>query len=136
MVRENIKNYLGIPHNYETTNCITLIADFYKKELNLDFFKNIIPPDVEDRRWMRQLTLQEIDRRALQYGKKVNLTDAQDFDVIVFKSTRFERPIHFGLFLKPSNMLHLEEGKVSKFETISSEWVECIHAIYRHNDLV
>ena len=33
------------------------------------------------------------------------ITDAQDFDVIVFKSPKYERPIHFGMFLKNLSLL-------------------------------
>ena len=33
MVRDNISKYLGYYHNYLEINCITIINDFYKKEI-------------------------------------------------------------------------------------------------------
>jgi len=33
-------------------------------------------------------------------------------------------------------MLHIEEGGVSRVETLSTYWVEQIHALYRHESLV
>mgnify|MGYP003126547413 CR=1 FL=1 len=138
MVRENIINYLGISHSYGGTNCITLIDAFYKKELNIDCLENLIPKNLEEegRRWMTKITLPQIQEWALLHGEKVTLTDAQDFDLMVFKSLKSERPIHFGMFLKPCHMLHLEEGRTSRYETITNEWANCFHAIYRHHSLV
>lgn len=138
MVRENIVKYIGISHSYEKINCITLIHEFYKNELNIDCISDLVPKNIDEigRRWMKKLTLPQIEEWALIHGTKVNLTDAQDFDVIVFKSVRFERPIHFGMFLKPCHMLHLEEGRTSRYETITNEWATCFHAIYRHQSLV
>ena len=104
--------------------------------MNLDCIAQLIPDDIEGRRWMRKFTLPQIENWALIHGKKVLLTEAQDFDLIVFKSPRLSRPIHFGMFMKPCKMLHLEEGRASRFETISNEWGDCISALYRHNDLV
>ena len=113
-------------------------SEFYKNELNIDCIAELIPENIEEagRRWMSKITLPEIEEWALIHGTKVNLTNAQDFDVIVFKSVRFERPIHFGMFLKPGHMLHLEEGRTSRYETITNEWSKCFHAIYRHHSLV
>ena len=92
MVRNNIAKYLSIPHSYDGINCLTLIHEFYKNELNIDCIAELIPENIEEagRRWMSKITLPEIEEWALIHGTKVNLTNAQDFDVIVFKSVRFE----------------------------------------------
>ena len=46
MVRENIIKYIGVPHSYMGINCLTIIHDFYKNELNIDciadFFNSLI----------------------------------------------------------------------------------------------
>ena len=137
MVRENIINYLGIPHSYESgLNCITIIHEFFKKELGIDCIKELVPSNVTNARWMKQITLEDIDTWALKHGIKVPLTELQDCDVILFKSPRLNFPIHFGMFMLPYNMLHLEEGNYSKYEHISSNWSECIYAAYRHKSLV
>ena len=36
---EKYRKYLGRKHDYLKTNCITLIADIYEKELQRDDFK-------------------------------------------------------------------------------------------------
>ena len=136
MVRENIINYIGIQHNYLKTNCITIIDDFYTNELGINCIKELIPSDVKNRRWMREVSLKNINDWALKHGIKVPLTEAQDFDVMVFESKKSKYPIHFGMFLKPCKMLHLEEGRTSRYETISNEWADCIFALYRHHDMV
>ena len=135
MVRENIIKYIGIQHSYIGINCISILHNFYKNELNIDCIADLTPDNIKDRKWMKTITLQQIDEWALKHSIKVPLTEAQDFDVMIFKSIKFQRPIHFGMFLKPCNILHLEEGRTSRYETISNEWRNCIHAIYRHNSL-
>ena len=136
MVRENLINYIGLRHDYDNINCITIIDRFFKTELDIDDIEKLIPPDIVNRRWMKKISLEQIDEWALQYGIKVPLTEAQDFDVMVFRSHTFTRPIHFGMFVKPCHMLHLEEGRTSRYESISNEWLGALYAIYRHKSLV
>ena len=136
MVRNNIVNYLGLQHSYLGINCFTIIDKFYKNELNINCLEKLIPPNIKSRRWMRDVSLEDIDNWALEYGIKVPLTDAQDFDVMVVRSHTFSRPIHFSMFLKPCNMLHLEEGRTSRYESIGNEWINALYAIYRHKSLV
>ena len=136
MVRENLINYIGLRHDYDNINCITIIDRFFKTELDIDDIEKLIPSDIVNRRWMKKFSLEQIDEWALQYGIKVPLTEAQDFDVMVFRSHTFTRPIHFGMFIKPCHMLHLEEGRTSRYESISNEWLGALYAIYRHKSLV
>ena len=51
---------------------------------------------------------------------KVKLTDAKNYDVMVFKSEKYELATHFGMYLMPSKLLHIEEGvvRVSKLYQI------------------
>ena len=77
-----------------------------------------------------------VDGWASTCAVKVKLTEAENYDVIAFKSTRSNLIIHFGLFLKPTQMLHIEEGGVSVVETLSDYWVKRIHSLYRHESMV
>ena len=77
-----------------------------------------------------------VDSWAESCFRKVNLTDAQNYDVITFKSSKTNLIIHFGLFLQPTKMLHIEEGGFSCIQTISPEWWQCIHSFYRHDKMV
>ena len=129
----NIQNYLGIPHNYGHYDCVTLVQQFYEKELACSFN---LPEYPHSRIWMKQFTTEFLDEWAAKYGKKVSLTDAKNYDLISFKSKKSNLLIHFGLYLIPNRMLHVEEGKASQVEQLSDYWLQHLHAIYRHDKLV
>ena len=40
------------------------------------------------------------------------------------------------MYLMPSKMLHIAAGGFSRVETLSDDWIESIHSIYRHDSLV
>ena len=85
---------------------------------------------------MKDFTTTSFDERAAKYGTKVPLTDAKNYDLIVFKSKKSNLLIHFGLYLLPSRMLHVEEGSTSRVDTLSDYWLEHLHGVYRHDSLV
>lgn len=128
-----VQKYLGLHHEYGTNDCIELIRLFYKKELNLNFN---LPPYPKSRQWMKHFSTKHVDEWASTYAVKVELTNAKNYDVIAFKSTKSDLITHFGLFLAPTQMLHIEEGGVSRVETLSQYWIERIHAFYRHESMV
>ena len=85
---------------------------------------------------MKKYTVEFLDEWASKYGKKVSLTDAKNYDLISFKSKKSNLLIHFGLYIKPNKMLHVEEGNTSRVDTLSDYWMEHLHAIYRHDKMV
>src|SRR5210317_1046607 len=111
-----VQQYLGLKHEYGVIDCIELLRQFYKNELNLDFS---LPAYPKSRSWMKHFSIQNVDLWAETSFVKVNLTHAENYDIIAFKSNRFDLIIHFGLFLKPTRMLHIEEGEVSCIDTLS-----------------
>ena len=138
MVSKNLKNYLGLSHRYSGINCITLIASFYKNELKSDIFEKLFEliktqnKNISTRRWMKEISLKNIDDWASLYATKVSLTELQIYDVIVFRSLKSENPIHFGMLIDNNmRMLHLEEGAHSMITTIDNYWSEKIYAAYR-----
>ena len=128
-----VRQYIGIRHSYDDINCITLIKKFYHRELNLQFS---LPDYPSSRHWIKEFTTISIDNWAAKCAKKVSLTNAKDYDVIAFKSEKTNLVIHFGMYLMPSKMLHIEEGGLSRVEILSDYWIESIHSIYRHDSLV
>ena len=128
-----VLNYLGHRHVYGQMDCIELIRIFYKHELKLDFN---LPAYTKSRQWMKDFSTEGVDKWASTYATKVNLTDARDYDVIAYKSNKSNLIIHFGIYLAPVGMLHIEEGGVSCVETLSDYWVEKIHTLYRHGSMV
>ena len=104
-----VQKYLGLKHEYGQTDCIELIRNFYKNELKLEFD---LPPYPHSRAWMKYFHTTKVDEWASKCSIKVKLTDAKNYDVMVFKSEKHELAIHFGMFLMPSKLLHIEEGVV------------------------
>ena len=128
-----VRNYISLRHSYDSVNCITLIKSFYHNELNLEFS---LPDYPLSKHWIKEFTTTSIDNWAAQCAKKVSLTNAKDYDVMTFKSEKRNLITHFGMYLMPSKMLHVQGGGISRVETLSDYWVESIHAIYRHDSLV
>ena len=128
-----VQKYLSKKHQYGEFDCIELIRLFYKNELDIDF---PLPTYPKSRDWMKHFSTDNVDGWDSTCAVKVKLTEAENYDVIAFKSTRSNLIIHFGLFLKPTQMLHIEEGGVSVVETLSDYWVKRIHSLYRHESMV
>ena len=128
-----VQKYLGLKHEYGVVDCIELVRLFYKNELNIEF---PLPPYPHSRAWLKHFSTEHIDRWASTCALKVKLTDAENYDVIAFKSLNSNLVIHFGLFLKPTKILHIEERGVSRIETLSDYWIKRICAIYRHESMV
>lgn len=128
-----VNSYLGIKHCYGSYDCITLVQQFYENELSCSFNLPVYP---HSRLWMKKYTVEILDEWASKYGKKVSLTDAKNYDLISFKSKKSNLLIHFGLYIKPNKMLHVEEGNTSRVDNLSDYWMEHLHAIYRHDKMV
>ena len=128
-----IADYLGRKHEYGIFDCIILVHQFYKQELGVSFD---LPPYSHSRLWMKEFTTTAFDERVAKYGTKVPLTAAKNYDLMVFKSANSKLLTHFGIYIMPSQLLHVEEGSVSRVETLSSYWVDNLYGIYRHDSLV
>lgn len=128
-----IINYLSIPHSYGTFDCIQLVKQFYAQECGI-FFD--IPNYPTSRQWVKEFSTHKVDSWAAKYGKKVLLTDAKNYDLMVFKSASSDLVIHFAIFLAPNKILHVEEGKSSCIELLSEYWLNQLYAVYRHDSLV
>ena len=128
-----VQEYLSLKHEYGQVDCIELIKKFYAKELNLTFY---LPEYPKSREWLKHFSSSSVDHWASGWFTKVKLTEAQNYDVMIFKSEKSELIIHFGMYLVPSKMLHVEEGGSSCIQSLSQYWVDRLHAVYRHNDLV
>ena len=128
-----VQQYLSIPHIYGKFDCIILVQQFYKNHLNLEFS---LPPYPYDIGWIKTYTSEYIDEWALKYSVKVNLTELKNYDVIAFKSRKSNLIIHFGIYLTGHKLLHIEDGGTSRVDNLSTYWIEYIHSIYRHEQMV
>jgi hypothetical protein len=110
-----------------------LVQQFYKNHLNLEFS---LPPYPYDIGWIKTYTSEYIDEWALKYSVKVNLTELKNYDVIAFKSRKSNLIIHFGIYLTGHKLLHIEDGGTSRVDNLSTYWIDYIHSIYRHEQMV
>lgn len=127
----NLDNYLFIPHNYDSINCVSLIQLYYKNELNIDL---IIPEYKKSRRWSAFFNTASADAWAIDNAIKVQLTDAKNYDLMIFKSGN--KLTHFAMYVESNRMLHIEEQSVSKVELLSDYWIKQLYGVYRHEALV
>lgn len=128
-----VHEHLGFKHEYGNVDCIELIRNFYLTELNISFD---LPSYPQSREWLKCFSTKHIDLWASKCAYKVKLTEAKNYDVMVFKSEKSDLVIHFGMYLMPSRMLHVEEGGFSCIQSLSQYWVDRLHAVFRHNDMV
>jgi len=129
--------YLGIKHDYYMVNCFTLIKDVYKNELNFTDFEyicsNVGVPNgtpIDKRRWIFRTTLTQIESHAVKFFKKVNLTEIQEFDLILFKLNDI-RPFHFGVYVSQNKFLHVEEGNWSCLSDLDINYRDSVASIWR-----
>lgn len=128
-----VQRYLGLKHNYTDVNCISLIQSFYINELGIHFDTPNYP---KSRRWLKSYDPSFMEEWVSKDWTKVQLTDAKNYDVMIYKSEKTQLITHFGMYLMPSKMLHIEEGGFSCVQTLSDYWVNNLCMICRHNDLV
>ena len=133
-------NYLGIKHDYQNVNCITLIEKIYKEELKSDVFKSLWThlnlsdgKPTEGRRWKFKITLEKIEEWIATNEQRIKLTDVEEYDVIIFKSKK-NRPIHFGMYVGGNKFIHIEEESSSMISSLNQIWREQLHSIYRRKE--
>jgi cell wall-associated NlpC family hydrolase len=128
-----MEKYLFLQHNYDDINCVTLIQQFYKEELGLEL---VIPEYEKSRRWSAFFTTESVDSWAKNNAKKVELTEAKNYDLIIFKSRNSNKLTHFAMYIESNRMLHVEENSTSKIEILSDYWLQQLYGVYRHAALV
>lgn len=126
-----MNKYLGIPHNYSSINCLTLVLKVYKDILGIDVELPCYP---QSRKWINVYDPAFIDSWAQKYSTKVSLTQLKKYDLIVFNYAKYID--HFSLYLENYKMLHVRENSMSKIESMTSEDIQNIYACYRLNELV
>lgn len=127
------EQYLNIKHEYGVFDCIILVKQFYKQEFNIDIELPIYPAS---KLWMREYSTHNIDNTVLKYYTKLLLTDTKNCDLIVFRSLNSNYITHFGIYLQPFKLLHVEANSISKIENLTEYWIKRFYAAYRHQTLV
>ena len=149
MYSQNIKNhtpnwidYMRQPYSMEDNNCLDLVIDIYKKELDIDLKLSIGQHLGLDQlissgwRWRMLISLAEIDDFITNVlGPKIDMSELMVYDVLIFK-TKNNRPTHFGLYIGNNQFLHIDYGKAAFLSSLGQEQRENFHAAYRHRELV
>lgn len=123
--------YLYLP--YESYNCLTLIEKICEdqgyhiqgiEEMAQYHFKH---------NWGSSVSYKDIDRFiTLNQAKLVNLSDIQEFDIILFK-LRDIRPQHFGVYIGLNRFIH--HRKYIKIDELNQEYRDKIKYIIRWKDI-
>lgn len=126
-----VHNYIGLQHNYGTIDCIKLIQLVYKSEFNIEIE---LPEYSHSKRWIKEFSVDSIEKILSKNTRKISLTDANNFDLMIFKQGN--NISHFGVFIKPFKLLHVEEHSTSKIEDLNPYWINYLYGVYRHDCLV
>lgn len=131
----NYIQYLNRDHNYQTSNCLTLICEFYEKELGIIWD--------EERKLFNNFSLNSFGEiRKVPVGEvynlrnwiKINLTEIQEFDIIVY--TRNLRLSHFAMYAGNFKILDLVESQKSVLRHFNDQQRNNIDGVIRHRSLV
>lgn len=133
-------HYLDVAHSWGGINCFTLIEDIYNNFLNIDLsdiWKRVGWEDGKtgiDRTWIRKYQYKQL-LNEMKYWDKVEITDLQEFDILVFTSKQ-NNPIHFGLYVGQNTFLHVEEKSFCSFALFDDVHRGRFYGAFRHRSLV
>lgn len=131
----NYLPYLNRTHSYRETNCLSLIAEFYEKELGISWeeerqlFNNF---NMEDLRSVMRIPIERI--YALKNWSKISLTDMREFDILIY--TRKDLLSHFSMYAGNLKILDLRENKKSALKHWNDNTRDNLAGIMRHKQLV
>lgn len=105
--------YLGHNFEYNTSDCLSLVENFYKNELNINFGHPF-----RDSNWF-QISPQRIESEFKSYKfSKVNNLQYGDLIVVQYPGRNF--PSHFGVYIGNDEILHHRSGGYSCIEKYSA----------------
>ena len=82
-----------------------------------------------DRNWFKNYGAKEL-LNEVQYWEKINLTDLQEYDILVFTS-RKGSPIHFGMYIETNQFIHVEEDRNCSISLLDDEYREKLYGAFR-----
>ena len=118
---------IGRQFSYGTLDCCTLVKDFYKKELNIDFecYQG------QDGWWDKGEN-RYLDNYAEQGFTQV--TDLKKYDIFLIKLVS-PVPNHAAIYLGDNKILHHVHGRLSNREPYGGYWRKHTTHILRHKSL-
>lgn len=119
--------YVGREFKIGINDCLTLVSDYYKNELNI-----ILPKIKREDGWYK--TNPNMFNESLSPDfEKIPLEKAEKGNVIVFDMLKNGMPHHFGVYLGNDILLHHPRNKLSTIELITDEKKKRIPYVLKWN---
>lgn len=115
--------YVGREFEIGVNDCLTLVSDYYKNELN------IMLPEIKREDGWYKTNPNMFNENLPPNFKKIPLEKAEKGNIVVFDMLKNEMPCHFGIYLDNDILLHHPRNKLSTIEIMTDErkmWVSYV----------
>lgn len=130
----SLTKFLGREFKYALNDCFSIVEDYYKEILGIDFKGKCIRT-TEDQDFRKDFNIIDEGPLALGFEKVClnSLSELQKYDLLVFRLSN--KPRHIGLSLSQSFFLHQMAERLSCVELLSEAYQKRIQYIWRHKEL-
>lgn len=111
--------YEGRIYKWTSSNCYTLIRDWYKYELGIKLNNYFLPREGSYNESNFDLFLNNIEREGF---KEISIENIQVGDLILFKLGRVLHSNHIGIYLGDNKFLHHLTNRLSSVDDLGIEW--------------
>lgn len=127
-----IPSYTGREFQIGVADCVSLVRDYYKKELNvnlLDYFRDNnwaeATPNIFDEKYPE-------NNLTLVKHENIKIEDCKLHDIVLFQFRDISAPSHAAIYLGNSFILHHPRNKYSVIERFSESFIRRAVRILRH----
>ncbi len=125
---DSFKKYLNRNFRNGTSDCFSLVRDFYQDKLNINIHSfQYVENWYEDN---PNLIVQNIEKEGFY---KVDIKEIKKYDIILFK-IRGDFPSHMAIYLGKNLILHQLQDKKSCIEFLDSNWRKRIYCVVRYHE--
>ena len=107
--------YVGRFFEIGVSDCLTLITNYYKNELNI-----ILPKITRNKDWYKQ-NQNLVNEKIPPFLTKIDFNKARKNDIIVFDMLGNGMPCHFGIYLENDLLLHHPRNKLSTIDLMTEK---------------
>ena len=123
-----IRDYLGRRYEINKNDCLSLVCEFYDKELGIKIKK----PKYNTAEDIYKYHVNDVLVNNLC---KVPLDKLYSKDILVFSTKNKRNLLHLGIFFQPNKVLHIEKDGISKYEDISDFYWDRLVIALRGKDV-
>lgn len=105
--------YVGRKFEIGVSDCLSLISDYYKNELNIE-----LPKISRTEEWYKK-TPNIINESIPQNLKKITFKESKKNDILIFDTLKKGEPCHLGIYLDNDIILHQSRNKLSTIELLT-----------------